>query len=87
MKYLSILYFLLHASICHSQFSGLKPITNTANGVRWIDAADIDGDGFNDIIAANRFGSNVTWYKNVDAGESFVSNEIAFLNQASMVTH
>ncbi|MGK0386962.1 MAG: hypothetical protein ACI849_001581 [Patiriisocius sp.] len=86
MKYLSILYFLLHASICHSQFSGLKPITNTADGVRWIDAADIDGDGFNDIIAANRFGSNISWYKNVDAGNSFVSNEISFLNQTSMVT-
>jgi hypothetical protein len=70
-----------------AQFGEAQTITTQADGVRWIDAADIDGDGFNDIIAANRFGSNVTWYKNVDAGESFVSNEIAFLNQTSMVTH
>ena len=70
-----------------AQFGEAQTITTQADGARWIDAADIDGDGFNDIIAANRFGSNVTWYKNVDAGESFVSNEIAFLNQTSMVTH
>ena len=70
-----------------AQFGEAQTITTQADGVRWIDAADIDGDGLSDIIAANRFGSNVTWYKNVDAGASFVSNEIAFLNQTSMVTH
>jgi hypothetical protein len=87
MRSILFLTFLFYSGAVLSQFSDSKPITNTADGVRWIDAADIDGDGFNDIIAANRFGSNVTWYKNVDAGESFVSNEIAFLNQTSMVTH
>ena len=61
-----------------AQFGEAQTITTQADGVRWIDAADIDGDGLSDIIAANRFGSNVTWYKNVDAGASFVSNEIAF---------
>ena len=87
MKIIYTIFLLFNISFAMAQFGEAKTITTQADGVRWIDAADIDGDGFNDIIAANRFGSNVTWYKNVDAGNSFVSNEIAFLNQTSMVTH
>jgi hypothetical protein len=86
MKYLSILYFLLHASICHSQFSGLKPITNTADGVRWIDAADIDGDGLSDILSANKFGSNISWYKNNVGGTFSPRQQIAFLDQTIHVS-
>ncbi|GER60330.1 hypothetical protein ULMA_24380 [Patiriisocius marinus] len=87
MKTLFLFICLIQTIIISAQFSDSKPITTTADGVRWIDWADIDGDGFNDIIAANRFGSNVSWYKNVDGGESFIPNEVGFLNQTSMVTH
>lgn len=87
MKTLFTILFVVQSFITTAQFSDSKPITITADGVRWIDFADIDGDGFNDIIAANRFGSNVSWYKNIDGGASFISNEIAFLNQTSMVAH
>ncbi|MGJ8665595.1 MAG: T9SS type A sorting domain-containing protein [Patiriisocius sp.] len=85
-QYLYIV-FLLSILSTQAQFGDSQLITNTSDGVRWIDSADIDGDGFEDILAANRFGSNVSWYKNVNAGSSFLTNEIAFLNQTSMVTH
>ena len=86
-KLLFFIASLLFSFSIQAQFSTANEITTTSDGVRWIDFADIDGDGYNDIIAANRFGSNISWYKNVDAGTTFTSNEIAFLNQTSMVTH
>src|SRR5690606_17074713 len=39
-------------------------ITTTANGVRNIDVADIDGDGFLDIVSASFIDNTIAWYKN-----------------------
>lgn len=87
MKNVFVLTTMLFATLCYAQFSNSKPVTNTADGVRWIDAGDIDGDGYIDIIAANRFGSNITWYKNTnDPNQPFISNQLPFLDQTSMVT-
>ncbi|WP_271856300.1 T9SS type A sorting domain-containing protein [Patiriisocius marinus] len=84
MKTLFLFICLIQTIIVSAQFSDSKPITTTADGVRWVANADIDGDGYQDIITANRFGSDVSWYKNNES-ISFNEIQIGVLNQTSMV--
>ncbi len=86
MRSILFLTFLFYSGAVLSQFSDSKPITNTADGVRWIDAADIDGDGLSDILSANKFGSNISWYKNNVGGTFSPRQQIAFLDQTIHVS-
>ena len=43
-------------------------ITNAADGVQTVFAADLDGDGDVDVISASPFDSTVAWYANDGAG-------------------
>ena len=74
MKYL--LYIFLF--ICfngYAQFGPQRIISTEADGSRIICAADVDGDNYIDILSANNFGNNLTWYKNLD-GVGYFSDQI-----------
>lgn len=84
-KYLSIL-FIFFGIKAYSQFGPQQIITTTANGTQIIFSADLDGDGYKDVLSANKFGGSITWYKNIDGLGNFgPENVIAFLNEATSV--
>ncbi|MDP2687429.1 MAG: T9SS type A sorting domain-containing protein [Aequorivita sp.] len=79
MKY-SLYIFLFFYFHGYSQFGPQRIITAEADGSRIICAADLDGDGNVDVLSANKFGNNLTWYKNMDGNGDFgPQNIIAFL--------
>ncbi|MEO8446906.1 MAG: FG-GAP-like repeat-containing protein [bacterium] len=47
-----------------------------ANNVRGVGIADLDGDGFDDIITANRGGSNISLFNNLGNGIFSAANNI-----------
>ena len=64
-----------------AQFGLQRVISTQADGSRIICAADLDGDTKIDVLSANKFGGNLTWYKNMDGLGNFgPQNTIAFLN-------
>ncbi len=66
-----------------AQFGPQRIISTEADGSRIICAADVDGDGTLDILSANKFGENLTWYKNLDGLGNFgTQNIIAALGDA-----
>lgn len=70
----------------HAQFGAQQIITETADGTRIVFATDINGDGFVDILSANKFGSSITLYKNMDgSGYEWSETVIATLNQTISV--
>ena len=74
MKFLFFI-FIFTIICCHfemiAQFGAQRIITTEADGSRIICAADLDGDGNIDIVSANNFGNNLTWYKNLDGLGNF----------------
>ncbi|HNP69381.1 MAG TPA: T9SS type A sorting domain-containing protein [Aequorivita sp.] len=79
-----IIYFtilLLLSLDSTAQFGLQRVISTQADGSRIICAADLDGDTKIDVLSANKFGGNLTWYKNMDGLGNFgPQNTIAFLN-------
>lgn len=79
-----IIYFtilLLLSLDSTAQFGSQRVISTQADGSRIICAADLDGDTKIDVLSANKFGGNLTWYKNLDGLGNFgPQNTIAFLN-------
>lgn len=57
-------------------FGPVKIITNSANGVIAVRAADIDGDGDNDVIAAIFGDGKISWYENVDGLGNFGAEKV-----------
>ena len=60
----------------NGNFGPKQIISSIPNGYESIIAADIDGDGDMDIIAAGRFEDNVTWYENLDGHGNFGNQNI-----------
>ncbi|SRX75461.1 T9SS type A sorting domain-containing protein [Aequorivita antarctica] len=82
MKYLLYIFLFIYFN-GYSQFGAQRIISTEADGSRIICAADVDGDGNIDILSANKFGENLTWYKNLDGIGNFgVQNIIAALGDA-----
>jgi hypothetical protein len=52
-------------------FGPQQLLTNTADGVNSAYAADLDGDGDLDVLAASQFDDSVSWFENTDGAGSF----------------
>jgi len=64
-------------------FGVRREISSEAHGVFSVFAADLDGDGARDVVAANRDGGTLAWFKNqggqfslatVDVAQGYISN-------------
>lgn len=64
------------------QFSEEKIITLEAAGARTVAAADLDGDGFQDVISSNQFVSEIVWNRNLGNGTFSERIVIAFLQES-----
>ena len=64
-------------------FSAERIITLSADAAHDVHAADIDGDGDFDVLAASSFSNSITWYENTNGSGAFseprlISNQTAF---------
>lgn len=57
-------------------FGPVKIINNDANGVIAVRAADLDGDGDRDVIAANFGDGKISWYENMDGLGNFGAEKV-----------
>ena len=67
-------------------FSAEKIITNTATGVYSLDIADVDGDGFIDVLANSSSIAMPSWYKNDGLGNFGTENIIDLNGTLKLVT-
>lgn len=56
-------------------FSSQKTISDNADGAFSVIAADLDGDGDNDVVSAS-YNSGLMWYENLDGQGNFSANKI-----------
>ena len=77
---LSMLLILMMTTV-YAQFGPQQIITTEANGPNSIFVTDFDGDNLPDVVSANKFGSSITWYKNLDGTSFGPENFIGFINQ------
>jgi hypothetical protein len=75
MKYLLYVFLFIYFN-GYTQFGPQRIISTEADGSRIICAADVDRDNYIDILSANNFGNNLTWYKNLDGLGNFGSQNI-----------
>jgi hypothetical protein len=75
-KYLYLIAIVFCSLQSVAQFGPQRIISTEADGSRIICAADVDGDNYIDILSANNFGNNLTWYKNLDGLGNFGSQNI-----------
>ena len=52
-------------------FGEIKMIDDYANGIWRVRSADLDGDGDQDLVTAEREGSKIAWYENLDGKGDF----------------
>ncbi len=57
-------------------FDGEYNITGHANEPRSIKNADIDGDGFQDVVSASYLDDKIAWYRNLDGSGNFSTQKI-----------
>lgn len=77
---------LIGVSQANAQFSDEIIISQETLGAWTVFAGDIDGDELPDVVSANRFGNDVTWFKNLGNGEFGPLILIASLDQPLDVT-
>ncbi len=78
-----ILFFI--PTIVSAQFGPQQVISTEGDGPQSVFAADLDGDTFKDVLSANKFGYNLTWYKNMGDGSFGEQQIIATLNQPKII--
>lgn len=61
-------------------------ITITSDGARGVHAADVDGDGDMDVLAAAESANTVTWYEN-DGSQSFTSHTLTTAALGARAVH
>lgn len=57
-------------------FSDANEVSTGVEGVQSLSVADLDGDGFNDILSASRFDNKIAWFKNIDGRGTFSPQQI-----------
>ncbi len=67
-KTIVTLLFLGYCFVGIGQFSAEQIITQEAQGARSVVAADLDGDGYQDVISSNQFVSEIVWNRNLGNG-------------------
>ena len=88
MRYITTGLFLFILGFAgHAQFGPQQIITEMANGVELVVAADINGDGDIDIISASRGSHTIAWQENLDGNGTFGPQNIvsATLDQTTYV--
>ncbi|MCB0455600.1 MAG: VCBS repeat-containing protein, partial [Aequorivita sp.] len=75
-KYLYLIAIVFCSLQSVAQFGPQRIISTEADGSRIICAADVDGDNYIDILSANKFAENLTWYKNLDGLGNFGGQNI-----------
>jgi hypothetical protein len=60
----------------YGTFSSQKVITNQMPGAQTVSAADFDGDGDLDILAASNRKGKIAWFENVDGKSTFSSAKV-----------
>jgi hypothetical protein len=74
-------------SVVDSIFTARVIVTNEAKGARCAVAADLDGDGVNDLISASSTDNTVAWYRNLGGSEWSTKQDITYeSNGARIVT-
>lgn len=65
-------------------FSEINLITTGVDSVKSLSVADIDGDGFKDLVSASQHRSKIAWYKNEDGMGSYGVQRIISLNVSNL---
>ena len=65
------LMFQISIVLAQTSFSSQKILAGQTNGVRSVFAADIDGDGDQDILSASSDDNKIAWYENTDSNGTF----------------
>jgi cold shock CspA family protein len=60
----------------YGTFSEQKVISDQLSGAQTVSAADVDGDGDLDLVAASNKDGKVVWYENVDGKKTFSSAKV-----------
>ncbi len=77
MKLTLIFYLsLFFTTNCIAQFGDSNIVTTNAIGARYVHAADLNGDGFMDIIVASIGNQSLEWYKNLDGLGNFGAKQV-----------
>lgn len=86
MNKLFLISFFLIFFHSYSQFGSQNIISTEAQYPVIVFSADIDGDGFTDVLSASRLINNIAWYRNIDGLGNFSPlNLIGLLDEAKSV--
>ena len=67
---------MLFATPAFAQFSNQKEISSTVDGAISVFAADLDGDGDQDVLSASREDHTIAWYENLDGLGTFSAQQV-----------
>ena len=59
-----VLIFIVSLENCFAQFSDEIIISDSEDGAWTVTSADLNGDGLEDVLSANRFGDDLGWFQN-----------------------
>ncbi len=77
MKNLIILWItFINISICSAQFGPPNLVADNIDFITNVYPADIDGDGFIDIVATSRLDHRITWHRNLDGLGTFDNTNV-----------
>jgi hypothetical protein len=60
----------------YGTFSAQKVVTDQMPGAQTVSAADIDGDGDLDLVAASNKNGKIAWFENIDGKKTFSSAKV-----------
>lgn len=83
-----ILYWMVfsYSIVSYGQFGPRQVVDDDASTAAWVFAADLDGDGHDDILSASSGDDTIAWYKNEDGFGNFgVQQTIANFDQVDFV--